>query len=138
MASGVEHDKVAAGVGFRSQTGGKEGVASLSVVFFPVSWPHGQRKRVVEDVDDFFQSRMHYFNLKLYLLQSLAGSKKVFFFGPLFVYSLPLQACDQPDAFEPCLLPAALPRSGRGPIAGSWGDGGKWRRRRGHGRAARN
>ncbi len=77
---------------------------------------------------------MQYFNVKLDLLQSLAGSKKVFFLGPLFVSSFPLQACDQLDAFEPRLLPAALPRSGGGPIAGSWGDGG----RRGRGRAARN
>ena len=80
---------------------------------------------------------MQYLNLKLDLLQSLAGSKKTFL-GPLFVSSFSLQACDQPDAIEPRLLPAALPRSGSGPISGSWGDGGKWRRRRGHGRAAGN
>ncbi len=78
MASGAEHDKVAAGVGFRSQTGGREGVASLFVVFFPVSQPHRQRKRVVEDVDDVSQSRMQCFKFKLDLLQSLAGSNKVF------------------------------------------------------------
>ncbi len=141
MASGVEHDKVAAGVGFRSQTGGR--VLLVYPSYFSVLQPHRQIKKEeveVEDVYDVSLSRMQYFKFKLELLQSLSGSNKVFSrpYSTVSSFPLPLQACDQPDAFEPRLLPAALPRCGSGPISGSWGDGGKWRRRRGRGRAAGN